>query len=482
MQIHSFNFLLLAIASFFVYWTVCGKSYKIQNLFLLLLSYVFYATWDLTCVSLLLITSITAYLGALGIESSTGSAKLIFYRKKGWWISFICIALNLTILGYFKYYNFFVDSFSNLFGLSNTSTINIILPVGISFYTFSAISYIVDVYKKKITATHDIVACLLYISFFSALLSGPIHKATEQLPQYLKKRQFDYALIVSGLQNILWGSFVKLCVADRIGSYVDEIYTSYSIHNGTTLLLASLFYTMQIYADFSGYSLVAIGLGKLFGIRLQPNFDKPYLARTITEFWSKWHMSLTNWFKNYLYIPLGGNRVSKSRWMVNIMIVFLLSGLWHGAAYTFIIWGGIHGLAQIIEKLYYGKRLREVQNSTLWLNAVRIFITFNIVNLAWIFFRIPDTNVALSVIEKIVCEQDFSNLYIGTFNNSSIFFYNSLLLLVLICKDLLEKYSLYAINLWNKHIIVRWGIYYMLICLIIMYGMNSSENFIYYQF
>ena len=193
-------------------------------------------------------------------------------------------------------------------------------------------------------------------------------------------------------------------------------------------------------------------------------------------------MSLTNWFKNYLYIPLGGNRVSKSRWMVNIMIVFLLSGLWHGAAYTFIIWGGIHGLAQIIEKLYYGKRLREVQNSTLWLNAVRIFITFNIVNLAWIFFRIPDTNVALSVIEKIVCEQDFSNLYIGTFNNSSIFFYNSLLLLVLICKDLLEKYSLYAINLWNKHIIVRWGIYYMLICLIIMYGMNSSENFIYYQF
>lgn len=442
---------------------------------LLLASYTFYGLWNWRCLPLLFATSLVAYGAGIYFKKHNDEGNLIIGKTTRWWISCVSIVFCLGILGYFKYANFFLQSINDIVGGARFEALNIILPVGISFYTFSAISYIVDCYQNKIEPTKDIVAALLYTSFFPAILSGPIHKATEQLPQWLKAREFDYNLVNLGFKDYVWGAFMKLCVADRLGMYVDAVYANIANHSGNTLFFASIAYTLQIYADFAGYSLMAIGCGKMLGIKLQNNFYLPYFSKTITEFWSKWHMSLTGWFKNYVYFPLGGNRVNKPRWILNIMVVFLLSGLWHGAAYTFIIWGAIHGIAQVIEKLVYGQGIKHISKGFSIENVLRALITFFIVSSAWIFFRMPDAGQAFSVIEKI-----FTNR--GDLYNEPTLYIGLASLIILMIKDSMDQSNSRIEFFQSKYTVVRFLSVAFMISYILLFGVLEGGQFIYFQF
>lgn len=445
---------------------------------LVLASYAFYAYLDWRCLILLLIASFSTYLAGLLMQCQTEN---LFLKRDGrWWAAFGAIALNLAILGYFKYAGFFAKIINDLcfrFGdIGFNSTIQIVLPIGISFYTFSSISYVIDCYRKQLVPTNNIVACLLYISFFPAILSGPIHKATKQLPQYLRTRVFNAIQVLGGFKDFLWGAFMKLCVADRLGMYVDSVYSNLEFHNGTSFLASSICYTLQIYADFAGYSLMAIGLGNMLGIKLQTNFIRPYFSKTITEFWSKWHMSLTGWFKEYVYFPLGGNRVSKVRWIFNIMAVFLLSGLWHGAAYTFIIWGAIHGIAQVIEKLAYGQRMKKIPKGLSIINVFRIVLTFLIVSFAWIFFRLPTAQGAFFVIKSI-----FTNPGLPFVDLHTLFF-AGLSLFILVTKDVVDEYAPKWKLLKSNNKIVSFVTCVALLLFILLAGKLDGSSFIYFQF
>ncbi len=472
--VFSYKYIIAFFILFWVYWLLCKKK-NTQNALLLIASYVFYGFWDWRCLFLLFATSMVAYGAGVYFKRVTETSKTFLRKDSRWWVSFGAVVFSLGILVYFKYTNFFLQSIHALVGDGAFSPLNIILPVGVSFYTFSAISYVVDSYQKKIEPTTDLMAGLLYTSFFPAILSGPIHKATEQMPQYLKARKFDYDLINQGFKDYVWGVFMKLCVADRLGMYVDAVYGNIANHSGTTMLVTSVAYTLQIYADFAGYSLMAIGCGKMLGIKLQTNFNLPYFSKTITEFWSKWHMSLTGWFKNYVYFPLGGNRVSKGRWIFNIMVVFLLSGLWHGAAYTFIIWGAVHGVAQVVEKLIYGKRIKQVENKFTIANVLRVLLTFTIVNFAWIFFRLPDIDDVFVVMGKIFNDHGKlflePTLYLGVVS-----------LVILIVKDSCDQFGA-KLKLFNsKYAVVRYFSVALLISYILLLGVLEGGQFIYFQF
>lgn len=474
MQFLSIQYIVCFTILFWLYWLFC-KGQKSQNIVLLIASYLFYGLYDWRCVPLLLATSLVAY-GAGMYFRHDNNGKLLLGRSSRWWVSTGAIFISLVILGYFKYANFFLQSINDITGGGKFEPLNIVLPVGISFYTFSAISYIVDCYQKKIEPTTDIVAGLLFTSFFPAIMSGPIHKATEQLPQYFKRRIFDDKLVIFGFKDFLWGAFMKACVADRLGMYVDAVYGNLAQHNGTSVLLASFFYTIQIYADFAGYSLMAIGSGKMLGIRLQTNFIRPYFSKTITEFWSKWHMSLTGWFKNYVYIPLGGNRVGKARWILNIMIVFLLSGFWHGAAYTFIIWGAIHGIAQVLEKLIYGKRIKQIESKINTSNLMRMAVTFCIVSFAWMFFRLPSLGDAMSAIRQVFTSVGTPYLDMHTLVFAFISF--AIMLFKDVCDEWLPKVRM----LNSDKVWISFATCVILVAYILLMGKLDSGSFIYFQF
>lgn len=477
MQFYSLKFVIGFSVFFWSFWLFC-RTKKIQNLVLLLASYGFYAYMDWRCLILLLITSLSTYLAGILMERNNKSNLGDFSTH--WWIAASVIALNLTILGYFKYAGFFAEIANDLNlrfgGAGINSTLKFILPIGISFYTFSSISYVVDCYRKKIDPTKDVVVCLLYISFFPAILSGPIHRATKQLPQYMEKRIFDTGQVLGGFKDFLWGAFMKLCVADRLAMYVDAVYSNLEFHNGTSLLVSSIFYTFQIYADFAGYSLMAIGLGAMMGIKLQTNFARPYLSKTITEFWSKWHMSLTGWFKEYVYIPLGGNRVNKVRWILNIMFVFLLSGLWHGAAYSFIIWGGIHGVTQVIEKLVYGQRMKTISETLSIANMLRIGVTFITVSFAWIFFRMPTAKDAFYVIKGILTNPG------PLFIDMHTMFFALVSLSILLLKDAIDEYVPRWKMLHSNNKVISFATCVVLFMYILLMGKLDGSSFIYFQF
>ena len=438
-------------------------------------------------MGLIFVTSVTCYLSGVYSRGRYKQNQSLEQSQKSRdkWGLIISLIINLGVLFFFKYYNFFIESFVDAFSLFgkhlNINTLKIILPVGISFYTFTALSYTIDVYKKKVDPTRDVLAFFAYVSFFPALFCGPIGRATKQLPQFYKKRIFNYGGVTSGLKLMLWGFFMKLCIADRLGLYVDAVYNNIGQHNGTTLFLASILYTIQIYADFGGYSLIAIGCGKLLGIDLQTNFIRPYFATTVTDFWRRWHISLTTWFRDYIYFPLGGNRVKKSRWMLNTMIVFVVSGLWHGAAYTFLIWGALHGVCMIVERLIYGDRIKSISKKITFSNILRIFITFNVVSIAWIFFRVASIGGAFEVIEKIYTSL---SLHIDFISMKRHLFYTGLLVMILCIKDIMDELfpqSFYGFN--NRHRIIRWVFYYIIILLIICFGFGTdSGNFIYFNF
>lgn len=475
MPFTSFEFLIFFPVVFLLYWILCNKYKNLQNGFLVLASLFFYGWWNWRFLGLLSITALSTYFAGLWMAKEDSN------DKKRRLISVAVIILNIGILFYYKYFNFFVQSFVDTFSLFgkelSVSTLKIILPVGISFYTFTALSYSIDVYQRKVKATNDIIAYLAYVMFFPSILSGPISRATKQLPQYFQKRNFDYNQIVNGCKSILWGGVMKLCVADRLGIYVDAVYNNIAQHNGTTLFFTSVLYTIQIYADFAGYSLMAIGCGKMLGIELQTNFIRPYFAKTVTEFWRRWHISLTTWFRDYIYFPLGGNRVKKARWMFNTIIVFVVSGIWHGAAYTFLIWGAMHGLCMIIERQIYGDSIKQIDNKITIPNIIRIFLTFNIVSFAWIFFRAASIDEAFMIIGKIFTSH--GNLFVDTVTLANGFLFVALLF----SKDFIDEFYPNKTLLFNnKHLVIRWSSYIIAVLLVILFGVIDGGQFIYFQF
>ena len=393
MLFNSIQFAIFLPIVFLLYWFVFDRfiskskwQLRLQNAFVVVASYVFYGWWDWRFLLLIAFTSFCSWGSGLLIGKAVSKKK-----SKTWmWLN---IVLNLGILALFKYYDFFVSEFAELFNISTDGLLlKVILPVGISFYTFQALSYSIDVYRDKIEPTKDIVAFFAFISFFPQLVAGPIERATNLLPQFLKKREFNYDNAVDGMRQILWGLFKKIVVADNCAVFVDQVFSTYTEQNGSTLLLAAIFFTFQIYGDFSGYSDIAIGTAKLFGVKLMRNFNVPYFSRDIAEFWRRWHISLTTWFRDYVYIPLGGSRVSKAKVIRNTFVIFLVSGFWHGANWTFIAWGAYHAIL-FLPLILTGKN-RKYTNQVAegrWLPSFKeigqMLLTFFLAVFGWIIFR-----------------------------------------------------------------------------------------------
>ena len=471
MLFNSFGFLLffplISIGHFIV-------PKRFRTVYLLLASYYFYMNWKpvyaLLIASSTIITYACGYL--ISISSSLSSKKLLLI---------ISLIINFGILFLFKYFNFIGSSITELFELLNVDMIipnfDILLPVGISFYTFQAVGYSIDVYKGEIKEEQNFLNYALFVSFFPQLVAGPIERAKNLLPQFYKTQTFDYYRVVSGLKLILWGYFMKIVIADRLSVYVNAVYNNVQAHNGTTLLFATVLFSFQIYCDFAGYSNIAIGSAKILGFKLIDNFKRPYLAISITDFWRRWHISLSTWFKDYLYIPLGGNRVSKSRHYFNVFITFVISGLWHGANWTFIIWGALHGFYQIIEKLIFKEK--NMQNLTSKISVIiRTIFTYFLVCFAWIFFRANNVSEAFVVVNSILTKRGrlFTN------NIDSIVLGVMGILTLILFEFLEEKKSRDLFFLNNKNYFLRWGIYIFLIFTIILFGVFDGGQFIYFQF
>jgi len=391
MLFNSLEYFLFLPIVFFLYWFVFKKNFKLQNLLILISSYVFYGWWDWRFLSLIFLSTVADYFVGLKIYDSQDDK----VRKSYLWVS---ILFNLSLLGFFKYFNFFIDSWIDLlgsFGYEQKSvwTLNVILPVGISFYTFQTMSYSLDIYYKKLKPTKDFISFASFVSFFPQLVAGPIERASNLLPQILTRRVFKYEQGVQGLRLILWGMFKKVVIADSLGIRVDRIFENYQSMDGSVLLLGLVYFSFQIYCDFSGYSDIAIGTAKLFGIELMSNFKFPYFSRDIGEFWRRWHISLSSWFRDYLYIPLGGSKGGKWMSIKNIFIIFIVSGFWHGANWTFILWGLTHALLYI-PLFLIGKNRQYTTNVVAennWFPSIKelfqMGMTFLSTTIAWVFFR-----------------------------------------------------------------------------------------------
>ena len=403
MLFNSLEFLIFLPIVFILYWFVMYKNLRIQNLLVLVASYVFYGWWDYRFLSLIILSTIVDYFSGINIENASNKKV-----AKSWlWVS---VVFNIGLLGFFKYYNFFIDSWVEMFaGMGyemSPYTLQIILPVGISFYTFQTMSYSIDIYRGKLKATKNFIGFAAFVSFFPQLVAGPIERASNLLPQILSKRTFDYGKSVQGLRQILWGLFKKVVIADSLAPIVNDIFANYTEYSGGVLILGAVFFAFQIYGDFSGYSDIAIGIAKLFGFNLMTNFKFPYFSRNIGEFWRRWHISLSTWFRDYLYIPLGGSKVNKAKAIRNIFIVFLVSGFWHGANWTFIVWGLIHAML-FLPSFVVGKNRKYVGEEVSrflpsFKESLSILYTFTVVSIAWIFFRADSITVAFDYITHIL--------------------------------------------------------------------------------
>ncbi|MBQ3188907.1 MAG: MBOAT family protein [Bacteroidaceae bacterium] len=454
--------------------TVCAIYYllpflKLRNLFLLIASYYFYMNWEPVYALLLLSSTIITYLAAIGL-----SMKKCKKRKK--LILVFSLIINLAVLFLFKYYNFVAENLTSL--LTNLGVaiqmpnFELLLPVGISFYIFQALGYLIDVYKGKTLVERNFFTYALFVSFFPQLVAGPIERSTNLLHQFKVKHTFSYDNIMSGICMMLWGYFLKLVLADRCALYVNIIFNNVAFHNGGSFLLASLFFPFQIYGDFAGYSMVAIGVAKILGFNLMENFRRPYFATTVSEFWHRWHISLSTWFKDYLYIPLGGNRVGMLRGYLNIMITFIVSGIWHGANWTFVIWGTIHGVLQCIEKFLGWNKIK-------WNGINRIIhwaLTFCVVCLAWIFFRANTMGDAMYIMKRIFTDIAMPYMRVADFLAIA------LALLIVFFKELLDEYGS-KIRISDSPIwIVRHFYIAVMVAFIILLGVLNGDQFIYFQF
>ena len=402
MLFNSIEYAVFLPIVFLLYWFVFDRNVKWQNLFVVAVSYLFYGWWDWRFLILIAFTSLCSYGSGLLIDKYRDTP------RKAKAFSALNMIVNLLILGVFKCYDFFATSFADAFlgGRTDGLLLHLVLPVGISFYTFKALSYSIDVYRGKLEPTRDIVQFFAFVGFFPELLAGPIDRATTLLPQFAKPRAFDYETAIDGLRQFLWGLFKKIAVADTCAVYVDQVLAPGQPHSGSTVLLAVILFAFQIYGDFSGYSDMAIGTGKLFGIKLMRNFDVPYFSRDIAEFWRRWHISLTTWFRDYMYIPMGGSRCSKAKIVRNTFVIFLVSGLWHGANWTFIAWGAYHALL-FLPLILLGKnrKYRDVvaQDRLLptWKECGQMLSTFVLATFGWLIFRADDITQAWTWIRSI---------------------------------------------------------------------------------
>ncbi len=480
MLFNSLDFAVFLPLVFALYWLSGSK--KTQNLILFLASLIFYGWWNLRFLSLILFSILLDFFLAKKIEKSTDT------QKK--WLLYLSLSANLGLLGVFKYFNFFIDSFVEVFAFFSVqfspTHLNIILPVGISFYTFQTLSYSIDVYRGKIKASNDFIAFGSFVSFFPQLVAGPIERATNLLPQFQQKRVFNYTQSVDGLRQILWGFIKKVVIADHCAVYVNMIYADYTEYSGFWLLMASVLFAFQIYGDFSGYSDIAIGTAKLFGVSLMQNFAFPYFSRDIAEFWRRWHISLSTWFRDYLYIPLGGSKTSLVKQIRNTFAVFLVSGFWHGANFTFIVWGGLNALYFL--PLLLGKKNRRhldvvAQHSSFasLKELYQMATTFLITTLAWVFFRASSVEQACLILKKI-CSFSLFNM------TSSIslkpFAVLILLLFTFLVVEWMGRADRYALErLFTTYSrAVRFSFYALLIVVIGLFMQTTQTSFIYFQF
>ncbi len=478
MLFNSLNFAIFLPIVFILYWFFTKDNLRLQNILLLIASYFFYASWDWRFLFLLVFSTLLDYY--TGIKMS--DAKNQTYKKIWFWLS---ISVNLGFLGVFKYYNFFAESFATAianFGLQiNPWTLKVILPVGISFYTFHGLSYVIDIYKNRIKAEKNFIDYSVFVSFFPLLVAGPIERATHLLPQIQKKRTFDYTKAVDGIRQILWGLFKKVVIADQCAEYANMIFNNSADYSGSTLILGALFFTFQIYGDFSGYSDIALGTARLFGIELLRNFSFPYFSRDIAEFWRRWHISLSTWFRDYLYIPLGGSKGGTWMKVRNTFIIFLVSGFWHGANWTFIIWGFLNALFIMPSIVFNTNRNNlDIVAKGKYLPTLKDFysigITFSLTVLAWIFFRAENVNHAIQYISGILSSSLFS---IPAIRPKVLF----ILLMIFMLIEWIGREDQYAIEKFGLKLprMIKWGFYYALALAIIYYA-GSEQQFIYFQF
>lgn len=482
MIFNSIDFALFLPIIFVLYWFVAKDKLAWQNILLLGASLFFYAWWDPRFLFLLSFSIFLGYVTGIRIES----AKEIKWKKFWFWLS---IVLNVGFLAIFKYYNFFVDSFATLlngFGLNvdaDSWTLNLILPVGISFYTFHVLSYVIDIYKGEIKSEKNLVDFSLFVSYFPLLVAGPIERATHLLPQIQKERSFDYSKAVDGLRQILWGLFKKVVVADGCAEYANLIFDGSADYSGSTLVMGAIFFTFQIYCDFSGYSDIALGTSRLFGIELLRNFAFPYFSRDIAEFWRRWHISLTTWFRDYIYIPLGGSRGGLKMKIRNTFIIFLVSGFWHGANWTFIIWGGLNALYFLpVMLLDMNRNNLEIVAQGKIFPTVREIIgmvtTFAMAVFGWIFFRAQDLTHAINYIKGIFTDDLFKKPNLPELADLSIAFIIFFMIIEWFGRE--NKYALENFGMkWYAPL--RWLFYsFLIVCVIVLSG--KEQEFIYFQF
>ncbi len=483
MLFNSFDFAIFLPIVFILYWFVFKKSLKLQNALIVIASYVFYGWWDWRFLSLILFSTLVDFL----VGRSLGQENRETKRRVLLWISII---VNLGFLGFFKYFNFFLESFQDAFSLLGMDiggrALSIVLPVGISFYTFQTLSYTIDVYKRKLEPTKDFIAFAAFVSFFPQLVAGPIERATHLLPQFYKHRQFNYALAVNGCRQILWGFFKKLVIADNCAEFANQIFNNSEAYGGSTLFLGALFFTFQIYGDFSGYSDIAIGTSRLFGFDLMKNFAFPYFSRDIAEFWRRWHISLSTWFRDYVYIPLGGSRGSRWKQIRNVFIIFIVSGFWHGANLTFILWGTLNALYFLpllllnlnrsnLEVVAHQKILPSLKE------LAQIGITFVLTVLAWVAFRAETISHAGQIYAGIF---DYSLFSIPREVLSSKMLVCIALVLIFVLMEWIGRRREFAIEyLFDSYPRwIRWSSYMMIIFLMGMFMQTEETPFIYFQF
>ncbi len=450
------------------------KNNKLRNIFMLIASYYFYMNWQPIYALLLFSSTLFTYFSGILTD------KYFSNRSKKKIIVSVNIILNLSILLVFKYFNLINESVFSLLDLCglhwNVPNLDVLLPIGISFYTFQVIGYSIDVYRGNIKAERDFFTYALFVAFFPQLVAGPIERAKNMLPQFHERHTFKYDDVAEGFKLMIWGFFMKLCVADRLGEYVDAVYNNVAQHNGTSMAIATIFFAFQIYCDFGGYSCIAIGAARVMGFRLMDNFNRPYFSLSVKEFWYRWHISLSSWFKDYVYIPLGGNRVKYCRHLLNLLITFVISGLWHGANWTFLVWGTLHGAYMIFGSLFR-RYVRTPEYGTTFSKIMHTALCFALVTFAWIFFRANNITDAFTIISKIVTDigKPFDAGY-------SFLAYSTMSLLLLIFKDMKDHFDLNINFMHSNNQVVRYAAILMLVSYILLFGALDGGQFIYFQF
>lgn len=484
MLFNSLDFAIFLPIVFLLYWFVFQKNLKAQNIFIIVASYIFYGWWDWRFLSLVMLSSLLDWYVGLQIYKQKE-----LRPKKAWlWVSII---VDLSILGFFKYYNFFVENFISAFRLFgqeiNPGMLNIILPVGISFYTFQALSYSIDIYRGNLKPSKSLIPVAAYVAFFPQLMAGPIERATNLLPQFYVKRKFDYGQATDGMRQMLWGLFKKVVIADGCAEYANAIFNNSADHNGSTLLLGALFFTFQIYGDFSGYSDMAIGMARLFGFKFKRNFAFPYFSRDIAEFWRRWHISLSSWFKDYVYIPLGGSRGGVTKSLRNTFVIFLLSGFWHGANWTFILWGGVNAIyfLPLLLAKQNRKNIGVVAQGKMLPTLRELFgmmMTFMLTVFAWILFRAENIGHAASIISEIFSVSLLTKPDIFLLGGAKIVAIVSMLIFFILIewRGRENEYAIekFIVN-WNTPL--RTSFYFVILLLVFMFS-GGQQDFIYFQF